>query len=172
MPAVRFPLEGFGDDLQRNRQEIHSSSHKTPLGGKTVNALPSVPIPPVAVLGGGRAGELGALAGVLPAMTQDHRESKVEHPPKTSSGGFSLGREPTRAHKSTAKIDPHPASESIGESAWRPLPRWCAFIVVTVRSISYMPAVRFPLEAFGNDLQRNRQEIQSSFVRRPSAARR
>ncbi|CAM9375343.1 unnamed protein product [Ectocarpus sp. 12 AP-2014] len=69
MLVVRFPLEAFGGDLQRKRQEIYSSSHKTPLGGKTVNALPSLPIPPVAVLGGGRTGALRALAGLLPAMT-------------------------------------------------------------------------------------------------------
>ncbi|CAN0189203.1 unnamed protein product [Ectocarpus sp. 6 AP-2014] len=151
MPAVRFPLEVFGDDLQRNRLEIPSSSHKTPLGGKTVNALPSVPIPPVAVLGGGRAGPLGALARPLPGLTRGDA-LKVEHPPKTRLMSSSAGTPPSTAHKSTAKINPHPASETTGESAWRLLPRWCAFIVGTVRWSRVRPGSSFASTvAWGNE---------------------
>ncbi|CAM9923074.1 unnamed protein product [Ectocarpus sp. 12 AP-2014] len=92
---------GFSMGREGTRQEIQSSFVKpTPGGGKTVNALPFLPIPPVGPLAGRQGGAFGALTTVdarpLPGLTRDFRTIQVEHPPKSSSTGFSLGREATR----------------------------------------------------------------------------
>ncbi|CBN74983.1 hypothetical protein Esi_0060_0121 [Ectocarpus siliculosus] len=90
---------GFSLGREATRQEMESSFLTTTHGGKTVNALPFLPIPPVGPLAGRRGGAFGALTTVearpLPGLTRGD-PLKVEHPPKGSSGGFSVGREATR----------------------------------------------------------------------------
>ncbi|CAN0279661.1 unnamed protein product [Ectocarpus sp. 6 AP-2014] len=90
---------GFSLGREATRQEVESSFVKSTSGGKTVNALPFLPIPPVGPLAGRRGGAFGALTNVearpLPGLTRGD-PLKVAHPPKGSSGGFSVGREATR----------------------------------------------------------------------------
>ncbi|CAM9375491.1 unnamed protein product [Ectocarpus sp. 12 AP-2014] len=90
---------GFSMGREGTRQEVQSSFVKpTSGGGKTVNALPFLPIPPVGPVEARRKGAFGVLttveARLLPGLLRDH-SLKVEHPPKSSSGGFSMGKRPT-----------------------------------------------------------------------------
>ncbi|CAM9933250.1 unnamed protein product [Ectocarpus sp. 4 AP-2014] len=89
---------GFSMGREPTRQEVESSFVKPTTGGKTVNALPFLPIPPVGPLAGRRGGAFGALttveARLLPGLTRGHT-LKVAHPPKGSSDGFSMGKRPT-----------------------------------------------------------------------------
>ncbi|CBJ33747.1 hypothetical protein Esi_0586_0010 [Ectocarpus siliculosus] len=90
---------GFSLGREATRQETQSSFVKPTSGGKTVSALPFLPIPPVGPLAGRRGGAFGALTTVearpLPGLTRGD-PLKVEHPPNGSSGGFSVGSEATR----------------------------------------------------------------------------
>ncbi|CAN0189270.1 unnamed protein product [Ectocarpus sp. 6 AP-2014] len=90
---------GFSLGREATRQEVESSFVKPTSGGKTVNALPFLPIPPVGPLAGRRGGAFAALTTVearpLPGLTRGD-PLKVAHSPKGSSGGFSVGREATR----------------------------------------------------------------------------
>ncbi|CAN0383841.1 unnamed protein product, partial [Ectocarpus sp. 13 AM-2016] len=90
---------GFSIGREATRQEVQSSFVKPTSGArKTVNALPFLPIPPVALLDARREGAFGALttveARLLPGLLRDHT-LKVERPPKSSSGGFPMGKRPT-----------------------------------------------------------------------------
>ncbi|CAN0134871.1 unnamed protein product [Ectocarpus sp. 4 AP-2014] len=116
---------GFSLGREPTRQEVESSFVKPTSGGKTVNALPFLPIPPVGPLAGRPGGAFGALTTVearpLPGLTRGHT-LKVVHPPKSSTGGFSMGKRPTTQEVESSFVKPTSGGKTVNALPFLPIP--------------------------------------------------